>query len=366
MFSLSRSRISTVEAVLRDLASPDAKVRIDAADHASLVVSQGSQGPEGSEGPQARAQIISALSRALDDANGNVRAACALALADLRAHEALPALLVAADDDVPLVRQLAITALGEIGDARARERMRRALRDERPEVRFQAIVAFPRLAIVDGDETGRADAWQALRDALEDDDAQVRGRAAEACGELADGAPLEAEIGDRLAALVLPKHPSDVRVAAAIALAESGDRRGARVLIDVMSGAIAEPDPGRVQAAFELAGELNLEEAQGLATQAAFGLRARMGGDPSRRAAALVALVRLRDRRAIDLVLADLRGRSFSRRMLAIGIAGRAALAEARESIEALRRDPTLADPEAIDDALGRIDAASSSAPSDA
>ena len=50
-----------------------------------------------------------------------------------------------AENEDALVRQMAITALGEIGDARATERLRRALSDERCEVRFQAAIAFPRV-----------------------------------------------------------------------------------------------------------------------------------------------------------------------------------------------------------------------------
>jgi HEAT repeat protein len=345
---LGKARVTTVEALLRDLASPDARVRITAADAASSVV-------EHDAVERGRARVISALVSRLEDVHADVRAASALALADLGANEALPNLLVAADDDLALVRQCAITALGEIGDVRARERLRRALKDERPEVRFQAIVAFPRLAReADGKDE---DAWSALSSGLTDDDAQVRGRAAEACGELADGAPLPDEIADLLATLVDDKDEApDTRVAAAIALAESSDRRGGPLLLALLRGDVVEPNPGRVQAAFELAGALALEGARELAASAAFGLRARFG-DPGRRAAALTALVRLGDRRAIEHVLAELDGRSFSRRAMAIGIASRGALAEARSRLLALKRDPTLADPDSVDDALARIDA---------
>jgi len=340
---LGKARVTTVEALLRDLGSPDARVRVTAADAASAVV-------EADIVDSGRARVISALVSRLDDAHVDVRAASALALADLSANEALPNLLVAADDDVALVRQCAITALGEIGDVRARERIRRALGDDRPEVRFQAIVAFPRLA-----REASEDAWAALLGGLEDADAQVRGRAAEACGELADGSPLPKEVADALARIVEDKNEApDSRVASAIALAESGDRRGGPLLLAVLRGEIAEPDPGRVQAAFELAGELALEGARELASSAAFGLRARFG-DAGRRSAALTALVRLGDRRAIDHVLAELDGRSFARRALAIGIVGRAGLAEARPRLLALKRDPALADPDAVDDALARI-----------
>ena len=66
-----------------------------------------------------------------------------------------------------LVRQMAICALGEIGDARATERLRRALQDSRPEVRFQAVMAFPRVT------ASLEDATHALLAATRDKDPLV-------------------------------------------------------------------------------------------------------------------------------------------------------------------------------------------------
>lgn len=334
MSFLGKARPSTLEAVLRDLGSKDVRARVTAADHAPRVASS-----------EDRPKVVSALTRALQDEAPEVRGAAALALADLDATEALPALLVAADDDAFLVRQLAITALGEIGDPRAQQRVLRALEDPRPEVRFQAIVAYPRIA-GEGDEV-----WRALGDALRDEDAHVRGRAAEACAELADGKNLPALLADRLARIVADsEEPADARVAAAIALGESGDARCEPVFLAVMDGKIEEEDPQRIQAIYELAGELGLKKAIPLASNAAFGLKARFG-DPSRRAAALVALARLGDRRAIDFVLAEISGTgSYERRVLAIGIAARAALKDARPNLEALTKDPLYG--EAAEDAL--------------
>jgi HEAT repeat protein len=348
MLGFGRARPSTVEALLRDLASAELRVRVEAAEAASLVV------PDASDDDSAR--IIAALTKVLDaDGQPIGRAAAAVALADISAHEALPALLLAADDDAPIVRQQAISALGEIGDVRACERIRRALADDRPEVRFQAVVAFPRLAKQQCGDDGWGDVWSALETGLVDEDAEVRGRAAEACAELADGEPLPKNIADRLAKMAVGKtEPNDARVAASIALAESGDKRGSQTLLDVMAGRIEEPNPGRVQATFELAGELGLEEARAEATSAAFGLRARFG-DPGRRAAALVALVRLGDRRAIDHVLEELSSSSFTRRMTALGVVSRSALAEARPKLEAMRDRASLADPDAVNDALAKL-----------
>ncbi len=344
---LARARPGTPDAIVRDLSSSDVRVRIAAAEHAPLLA-------EGLDA-EVRARLVGALTAALRDDHEAVRGAAALSLADLDAHEALPALLIAADDDAAIVRQFAITALGELGDPRATERIRRALRDPRPEVRYQAVVAFPRIAkAID-------DVWSALGAGLDDDDAQVRGRAAEACAEQADGAELPRVVADRLARVAKDEEESiDTRVACAIALGESADERAAPVLLAVMSGEMEERDPRRVQAVFELAGELGLEAARPLATAAAFGLRARFG-DPTRRDAALVALARLRDPRAIEHVLAELDARSFERRTVAVGIVSRAALPEARPRLEAMLRDPG-ADADGIADAIARIDAANARA----
>lgn len=346
---LARARPQTAEAIVRDLASDDPRVRIETAGHAPGVV--------GDDRGEVRARVVEALARALKDAHHGVRGAAALALADLDADEALPALIEAVDDDEASVRELAVTALGEIGDPRAHDRVQRALRDPLPEVRFQAIVAFPRIARA----AGAADEiWGALSIGLEDDDALVRGRAAEACAELADGEELPATVADRLARVVRDSdQPNDARVAAAIALGESGDARCRPVLLAVLRGEIEEPDPRRLQAVYELVGELRLEEARPLLHAASFGLRARFG-DPSRRAAALIALIRLGDRRAIDFVLAELEARGWERRVAALGVVARTSLVEARSRVLAMRADPMTAD--AAADVLEQLDAAGSPA----
>jgi len=53
---------------------------------------------------------------------------------------------------------------------------------------------------------------------------------------------------------------------------------------------LEEADPRRVQAVFELAGELGLEDARPLATAAAFGLRARFHAPRPRRGARPVVM----------------------------------------------------------------------------
>jgi len=338
---LVRARPINPDAVVRDLTSQEMRVRIEAAQHAAAVV--------GDDAGDLRARVVAALIGALRDEHAMVRTAVATALADLQAHEAVEALLIAADDDEHMVRQLAISALGEIGDERAIERLRRALRDRAPEVRFQAIAAFPRVA-----RHKEQEVWGALSLGLEDDDAYVRSRAAEACAEFADAAELPATVADRLARVARDTdEPNDARVAAAIALGESGDKRAAPILLAVLRGEIDDPDARRVHTIFELCGELGLEEARPLALTAAFSLRARFG-DPGKRAAAIIALIRLGERRAIEHVLAELDARGWERRVTAVGIVARTRLQEARPRIEALRNDPMLG--EIAADTLSRLE----------
>src|SRR5689334_5745484 len=102
----------TLEAALRDVHSPTAKVRAEAT--RELV-------PHAEE---AREKVVRALEACLRDEAASVRSVAAISLADIEARESLPSLLLAIEDDDAHVRQMAITALGELGDARATERLR--------------------------------------------------------------------------------------------------------------------------------------------------------------------------------------------------------------------------------------------------
>lgn len=340
---LSRARPGTLEAIVRDLGSRDFRVRVEAAEHATSVV--------GEDAGVTRATVIAALIKALTDEHERVRSAAAIALADLGASEALPALLTLADDDSAMVRQMAITALGELGDARAHERIRRALGDPRPEVRFQAMVAFPRIALANGRDNDEI--WNALAIGIEDEDPFVRSHAAEACAEIADGATLPPNVADRLARRSRDEDETiDTRVASAIALGESGDARAAPTLLAVARGDLKEKNPRRVQAVFELLGELRIEEARAIALEAAFSFKSRFS-DPSRRSAALVALIRLGEERAVEHVLSELEARAWERKVSAIGIVVRTSLTRARAKLEALRSDPMVG--EMAVDALAQL-----------
>src|ERR1700722_7759485 len=107
----------TLEAAVRDLASSRAATRAsaigDLVRHAVL-------------GDEVRTRALPMIEAALKgDEAPEGRAAAAVGLGDLRAGEALAALLVAIEDADVQVRQLALNALGEVGDPRAQPRLER-------------------------------------------------------------------------------------------------------------------------------------------------------------------------------------------------------------------------------------------------
>lgn len=333
----------TLEAALRDVASPKAAVRAEAA--RDLV-------PH-AEG--ARAKVVSALEGLLrDDKDGSVRAAAAVGLADIEAREALPTLLVAVEDDDPLVRQMAITALGEIGDARATERLRRALSDERPEVRFQAAIAFPRVS------ARRADALDALLAATRDPDPLVCHIGLRMIEELAtkrDERGEEQGVDEEALARareLLQHGDAAVRVAAAILLARAGEEAGRELLVQVARGDLSTGEGEDEAAAIELCGEIGLTAAKPGLERRAFGGVLGIGKD---RFAwhARVALARMGHERATREILRELGSWDRDRRTLAVAAVGRARIASARELVEAMRGDDTRADAGAVAEALAAL-----------
>ena len=195
----------TVEAALRDLTSPKATTRADAAwdlDGAALT----------------DASLVLALRGALGDPSPEVRRAAAFALAgaaDAPTCEAL-SLAATADPDGE-VRQAAVVALGRRGSEGGVAAVRRALADPDPDVRFQAT------AVVVALDPGNA--APALAPLLEDADAEVRGSAAAALGDLGareHSDPLRGRLHDA---------DEGVQLEAAVALARLGDASGVEVLL---------------------------------------------------------------------------------------------------------------------------------------
>jgi HEAT repeat protein len=324
----------TLPAALRDVASENAAVRASAV--ADLVAHADADRP----------RILPPLERALGDKVAQVRSAAAVALADVRGVEALPTLLVAVEDDDPHVRQMAIAAIGEIGDGRARERLRRALSDSRPEVRFQAVIAFSRVA--------QEDAIGAIVEALDDSDASIRYIALRCAEERTLGHDQAAppDLLAKVFSLVEDSDPS-VRVAAAIILARSGDRRGQPVLLDVVRQSLTTPEAEDEAAAVELTGELGIAEALSHLERRAFGF---FGfGEDKFAWQALVSLARMGHERARTKILRDLGSWRRDRRTLAVAAVGRAKLTEAKPLVEAMLGDERRADGEAVALALEQL-----------
>ncbi|MGK4001236.1 HEAT repeat domain-containing protein [Sorangium sp. So ce1036] len=339
MFGLAPAK-RTFEAALRDVASLKPAVRAEAV---------GDLVPYAAT---AREQVLRALENALrSDAHASVRAAAAIALADTKAVEALPALLLAVEDADAHVRQMAITALGEIGDARATGRLRRALSDERPEVRFQAVIAFPRVC------TEKADAIDAILRATHDDDPLVCHIALRMFEELGEAlGELPASGMERARALLGHASPL-VQAAAAVVLARFDDPAGHPVLVAIAERRLRDVDHEDEAAAIELCGELGLSEATSALERRAFGLKLGLGRDPLRWHAR-VALARMGHARAVREILGDLGAWDRHRRTLAVAAAGRARLAAALGPIAAMRGDERRADQGAVEEALAALGAA--------
>ena len=327
----------TREAALRDASSRDKTTRASALGDLVFYADDD------------RTEVIGALERGLGDEASEVRAAAAVALADVHAVEALPTLLFAVEDDDPFVRQMALSAVGELGDPRARERLRRALSDARAEVRFQAVIGFVRVA---PDE-----ALEALTAALGDPDGSIRYIALRSAEELAlaSGEPLSPEFLAR-AEQALDDASQAVQVAAAILLAPSGRGRSHAVLVDVVKGELVTREAEDEAAAIELVGDLGLEEARPSLMRRAFGLF----GFRSDRFAwqAMVALARMGDARARAQIARDLSSWSRDRRTLAVAAAGRAGLSDLRPLVLAMRGDHRRAEPTTVDITLQQLETA--------
>ena len=328
----------TLEASFRDLASASADVRqsaiVDLATH---------ELPAGE-----RTRAICELARLLaGDSGAAVRSAAAVALADFRAHEAVPQLLLAVEDDHGHVRQMALSALGEIGEISALPRVERALSDARPEVRYQATIAFFRLC---SDEARKL---EVLLQKLGEDDDAIRYIALRLGEEhlvhtASAGALLDA------AAARLDDEAAEVAVAAAVILGNAGDARGfARLREVVHTGAVAGvavPKEDEVEA-IELVGRLGFRDLVGTLERRAFGLARLMRDTCS--LSAKVALARMGDVRAIQSLAQDLESSSTDRRTLAIVAAGRTGRAELRDVLRAASRP---LDRELVAEALARLE----------
>ena len=339
MFGI-RSLPRTLEAALRDLGHAKKETRVSAL--RDLVrLSETSQRPE----------ALRALCDVLgSDADLHVRAAAALALGDAQATESRDALLTSARHAPLQVREMALTALGEIaepGDQAVLALFEDALRDPAPELRFQALIALNRL-------TGSA-LLERLVEATRDADAEVRQIAYRLAEQqvLCDQACLPEPLRQRARA-ALRDEVSSVRLAAAILLARVGDASGAAVIRAVVERKDHVHSLEDEQAALELAGELQISEARPALARRAFGFFGLMR-DPLAWHAR-VALARLGDEQAKAAILRGLSAFTRDARTIAVAAAGRARIAEARAILRGMT--PAQADPETVAEALAQLDTA--------
>lgn len=332
-----------LEASLRDLDSKKPEMRaaaiVDLVRHA--------RGDEA-----VREKAIPLLAKRLEDEQGMVRSAAAVALGDLDATEAVTSLLVAVDDDAPHVRQMAINALGEIGDKRALPRLRRALKDSRPEVRYQTVIALPRIA-----EPSEAD--DALLEAMNDADIAVVHIALRVAEERLDnGHAAEHRLLTKARALVngSGKTPQ-VALVAAILLAKSGDERGHELVKRAAKGekiGNLAPEKEDERAAVELSGELGFEDLIPALEKRTWGaLRFVRDTCPFH---ARIALARMGHEKATKEILNELD--STRREVLegAVVSAGRGRVRSAKSKLEALRdKASNDLDPELLREALAKL-----------
>jgi len=305
---------------------------------------------------EVRARAIPLLEVALKgDEAPEARSAAAVGLGDLRAIEALPALLVAIEDANVHVRQMALNALGEVGDARALSRLERALSDARPEVRYQAIIAYAKIA-KDG-----ADVDAALARACADSDDAVRYIALRIAEEQTD-APIARRPSEAVLAEARSRVQTDVpqvTLAAAILLAKVGEEpldAAKKVVLRVVRGEKLGatgpgPDKEDEREAVELAGAIGLREATADLERRAWGLGSLVRDTCAWHAQ--IALARMGHPRAAAEILRDLDSKRAETRSAAIVAAGRAKLEAARGKLEAWSAGGV--ERELVRDALARL-----------
>jgi len=341
-------RQRTLEAAIRDLASTRAATRASAiGDLVSHALSQDA----------VRARAVPLIEAALKgDEAPEARSAAAVGLGDLRAAEALPALLVAIEDASVHVRQMALNALGEVGDARALSRLERALGDARPEVRYQAIIAYTKIAR----DAGDVDA--ALARACGDADDAVRYIALRIAEERLDvpGAPRPSDAVLALARARVENDAPHVALAAAILLAKVGEEPLAAVrsviLRVVRGGSLGAPAPDKEdeREAVEIAGAIGLREAIPDLERRAWGLGSLVRDTCAWHAK--IALSRMGHPKASAEILKDLDSTRGETRAAAVVAAGKAKLVAAATKLEGMRGAEGV-DPQLVTDALARLKA---------
>ena len=267
-----------------------------------------------------RARALELIAARLADPVAKVRAAAAVALADADGGVAhVDALLKAIDDDDDEVRQLATSAVGEIGvvadNEHVVERLLRAAEGELPSMRYQAAIALARVA---PDEVR----IKALLRASSDDDFNIRYIAMRLTEEHYDDKTPE-RLRIRAVAL-LDDEATDVAVAAALLLGHARDDRGKPLIRRVVRGELTAQREDEREAV-EIAGALDMRELVPDLERRAFGLSRHVRDTCAFHAT--IALARMGHTRAVTMIRKDLQSSSSKRREAAEVAALRAKLA---------------------------------------
>ena len=329
----------TLEAALRDAKHERPDVRLAALADLKRHARGGADSAQG--------ELVTRLKA---DPEPQVRAAAALALADIDARAELAALVAAFQDQDPHVRQMALLGVGELAaadHAEARAVATRGLVDRVPAVRYQAVVALARLQ-------GEA-SLESLLVGSRDPDPEVRHVAFRVAEEVfgdrgREGAPPALLQRARAA---LRDDNRNVQVAATILLAVLEEAVGFERLISLVNdrGSFGHVEDEII--AVELCGELRLERATLGLERRAFGF---WGGRSPVGWHARVALAELGHPRAKAAIVRGLFAWSRDARTLAVAAVGRAKLQEARPTLEAMLNAPERAEPDAVKDALAALD----------
>ncbi len=334
----------SLSAAFRDIANSKPRIRISAI--ADLVRWAETEARE-----RCLQQLVTTLGR---DEDLDVRAAAALALADIGAVESLDALIDAAERGQPRLRQMALVAIGELATpdcVAALVAVRAALQSEAPALRFQALVAASQLF-------DNAELLRCLLAGMADEESRIRYVACRIAEErffAADkaGEPAPSVLEEKLFSL-LSDGVSEVALAAAILLGPRGSERARDLVVSALNRRGGFSQPEDEQAAIEMCANLSLDAARpGLAARAFGGM---LGGKSPLAFQARVALARLGDERAREHIVRGLSSWSRAVRREAVAAAGQARLEAARARLMEMRQAGREQDDGSVTEALQALD----------
>lgn len=296
-----------------------------------------------------RPRRVTLLVQALSDQNSDVRRQALLSLADLGAGEAIAAILPLLSDVEIKVRQIAVLALGEVAGADDSEvlgRLALLLRAGDASIRYQALLARSQLA--------PGDIAQDIVQGLSDQDPEIR----ELAIRLADEVLLEKnqQISPELRELIIracQDRENRVRIVAQVFAGAQGWETPRDMILQIAAGKVRVREPRDEQEAIRLCGLLALKESLPSLNRRAYGLIG-LSLDPFRWAA-LGALARFGDSKAIERLGKSLGSRRLTERAFAVEELGRSGQEAARSLLLPLRGQGQLVDPEILEKALEKL-----------